>query len=141
MTPAVFSVSLSLEFIRSLHGARLRAQGTCAVNLPLCSGLHLCKWSPEGSFEAGLAGGRVGNLPSVVQCFSKTLNKAEGNVGAVCLEQNSTYPVGRHQRSLEALNAKVMVLSCQPLFTSATLIYVTPLREVYSLPKDTQGHC
>lgn len=59
-----------------LHGAQLRAQGIRVVNLPLCSGLHLCKRSPEGSFKEGLDGG---NLPNVMQCFSKKLNKAEGN--------------------------------------------------------------
>lgn len=28
----------------------------------------------------------LGNLPNVMQCFSKTLNKGEGNVGAVCIK-------------------------------------------------------
>lgn len=38
----------------------------------------------EGSLKAGVAGGRLGNLPSVMQCFSETLIKAEGSGTAVC---------------------------------------------------------
>lgn len=36
------------------------------------------------------------------------------------------------------VNAKVMILSCKPLFIRASFTYVTPLRQAYSFPKDIQ---
>lgn len=79
-----FSVYLSLKLLRSLHKARLRASKV-----------------QRGLPKVGLAGGKLDRFPSVMQCFSRPLNRSEGNVDPICLEHNCTSCVGKCPRSTE----------------------------------------